>query len=564
MPTENLGSTPPAARQLYLAASSDAEDAVRGNAVSRFHQRVSQAPEPFVADVRQHLERVLRSPHFDGSARSREFLGYVVEEVLAGRAAYLKQAAIAVEVFGRKPDFDAVIDPIVRVQAGRLRRSLERYYLLSGDCDFIRIELPKGSYAPVFMEICDKPATRMTTNEPASTWPTVVVYPFSLHSSRDESAAAQAREELTAELCRYGIVHVARPGDSTTAEQPPAVSARFELHGIARQATSGSANELTSELIIAARMVDRASGQQIWADEFHTVTRPQQWSGSAADIGRVIAARIGAEHGVISRLLAGEHAARGFAPNDAFSGVARCQHFLFSRQPGALAPAIESLQELTRRAPEIELAWTSLARLYLMNHSFELSNMFSPVEMAIGCANQSVLLEPANARTRCLMATALLVKGELASARHELELALRHNSESLAYREVIGWLMALSGDWDQGVALMRDALERNPYCQPCVSHGLWADAMRRRDFGAAYAAALEYREPNFFWRELMLTCSLGHLGRLEEAATCAAELQRCKPQFAFRGRRLIAYYIKSDELRATIVDGLRKAGVEVA
>jgi adenylate cyclase len=559
MPTENLGSTQPAARQLYLAAASDAEVAVSGNTVSRFHQRAVQPPEPFAADVRQHLERVLRSPHFDGSARSREFLRYVVEEVLAGRAAYLKQAAIAVEVFGRKPDFDAVIDPIVRVQAGRLRRSLERYYLLSGDGDFIRIELPKGSYAPVFQETCEKSAPRMTVIEPASTWPTVVVYPFGLHSSHEEAAATQAREELTAELGRYGIVHVARPGDSSTAEQPLAVSARFELHGIARDASDDS----TRRLVIAARLVDRASGQQIWADEFHTVNRPQQWSGSAADIGRVIAARIGAEHGVISRLLSGEHAARGFAAGDAFAGIARCQHFLFSRQSGALAPAIESLQALTRRSPEIELAWTSLARLYLMNHSFELSNMFTPVEMAIGCANQSVLLEPANARTRCLMATALLVKGELAAARHELDLALRHNSESLAYREIIGWLMALTGDWDQGVALMHDALERNPYCQPCVSHGLWADAMRRRDFDAAYAAALEYREPNFFWRELMLTSALGHLGRLEEAAACGAELHRCKPQFAFRGRRLIACYIKSDDLRTTIIEGLRKAGTEV-
>jgi tetratricopeptide (TPR) repeat protein len=278
----------------------------------------------------------------------------------------------------------------------------------------------------------------------------------------------------------------------------------------------------------------------------------------------VIAARIGAEHGVIARLLAGEHASRGFIGSDAFSAIARCQHFMFSRQIGALQPAIEALQDLTQRSPEIELAWTSLARLYLMNHSHELSSMFTPVEMAIGCANQSVLLEPASARTRCLMANALLVKGELVSARRELELALRHNSDSLAWREVIGWLLALCGAWDQGVALMRAAQERNPYCQPCVSHGLWADALRRGDPAAAYTAALEYREPNFFWRELMITSCLGHLGRSEEAAASAAELLRAKPQFGYRGRRLIAHYIKSDELRAAIIEGVRKAGVEVA
>jgi len=557
MAIENLGLTRLPLKQQFAGADAEDEQAFpREGFMANLGQRANPLPDSIIQGVRAHLEHVLRSPHFDGSTRSREFLRYVVDEVLAGRAAYLKQAAIAVEVFGRKPDFDAVIDPIVRVQAGRLRRSLERYYLLSGESNSIRIELPKGSYAPVFVETPEMPVPRTARPESSSDWPTVVVHPFVPDVARDETACSQLREELTGELCRYGIVHVTRPGDVSGAEQPPALAARFELHGVAR--------DLDGETQFAVRLVDRTSGQQIWADEFHSARRPERWSGSSSDIGRVIAARIGAEHGVITRLVAGEHAARGFTASDNFTAIARSQHFLFSRQISALVPAIESLQELTHRAPEIELAWTSLARLYLINHSFELSSMFTPVEMAIGCANQSVLLEPASARTRCLMATALLVKGELNAARRELELALRHNSDSLAWREVIGWLLALTGDWDQGVALMRAAMERNPYCQPCVSHGLWADAMRRGDFAAAYAAALDYREQNFFWRDLMHTSALGHLGRLEEAAGCAAELLRNKPHFSHRGRRLIAHYIKSDELRATIIDGLRKANVEVA
>ena len=546
MATENLGVTMLQGRRPFDGREAMDEPELSGAGVmSRLRQRTGQLPEPLVADVRAHLDQLLHSPHFDGSARSREFLRYVVDEVLAGRAGYLKQATIAVEVFGRRPDFDAVIDPIVRVQAGRLRRSLERYYLLCGDRESIRIELPKGSYAPVFVEQREAPLPT-STGASVRDWPTVVVYPFAVHSSHNTASTAQLCDELTAELCRYGIVHVARPMDPGQ-PQPLVAAARFELHGIAR--------DMNGEPQFAARLVDRASGQQIWADEFSMA--------SAQDVGRLVAARIGAEQGIIVRLLAGEQAARGFPASDAFGAIARCQHFMFSRQVGALVPAIESLQQLTHRAPEIELAWTALARLYLMNHSFELSNMFTPVEMAIGCANQSVLLEPASARTRCLMATALLVKGELSAARRELDLAMRPSSDSLAYREVIGWLTALCGDWDQGVALMRAAMERNPYCQPCVSHGLWADAMRRNDFGAAYAAALEYREPTFFWRELMIASSLGHLDRLEDARASVAELLRAKPLFSHRGRRLIAHYIKSDELRATIVEGLRKAGLEV-
>ena len=556
MAIENLGLTRLPLKQQFAGADAEDEQAFpREGFMANLGQRANPLPDSIIQGVRAHLEHVLRSPHFDGSTRSREFLRYVVEEVLAGRGAYLKQAAIAVEVFGRKPDFDAVIDPIVRVQAGRLRRSLERYYLLSGDVDALRIELPKGSYAPVFMETSDMPAQSSARGNRAQDWPTVVVFPIT-HHERDAAPAAQLREELTAELCRYGIVHVARQRDAADVSRQPPGAARFELHGFAVDGKASPA--------FAARLVDCATGQQIWADEFHTEVRAGRWSGNAAEIGRVIAARIGSEHGVIARLLAGEQAARGFPAGDNFAAIARCQHFMFSHQVGALVPAIESLQQLTSRAPEIELGWTSLARLYLMNHTCELSSMFTPVEIAIGCANQSVLLEPASARTRCLMAMALLVKGELAAARREVEHALRLNSDSLAHREVIGWLLALTGDWDAGVPLMRDALARNPYCHPCVSHGLWADAMRRRDFETAYAAAMEYRDPNFFWRDLMFASVLGHLGRLEEAAASALELVRAKPQFHHRGRRLIAHFIKDDELRDTIVQGLQKAGVAVA
>jgi hypothetical protein len=554
MTTENTGTPRRQAREVYLTGGSAEEFPLcRGSAVARLPQRRTRPPcEADGQRVRAHLERLLRSPHFDGSSRSREFLRYVVEEVLQGRGAYLKQAAIAVEVFGRTADFDGLIDPIVRVQAGRLRRSLERYYLLCGDADMVRIELPKGSYAPTFVENHAErgaPAASVVTEE----WPSVLVMPFSRPGAAHEAAANQLREELAAELCRHGIVHVRRPWDAGGAARE---GSRFEVQGFAFDGVAST--------VFAARLFDRFTGQQVWADEFHTSNNPGVCSGDAGEIGRVIAARIGAEHGVIARLLAGEHAARRFCGGDSFSAIARCHHFLFSHQVGALPQAIEALQELTRRAPEIELAWTSLGRLYLQNHCFELSSSFTPVEFAIACANQSVLLEPGCARTRCLMAQALLVKGELAAARRELDHAVRLNHDSLAYREMIGWLRALSGDWDGGAALMHDAQRRNPYCQPCVSHGLWADALRRGDFEAAYAAAIEYRDPNFFWRELMLTSSLGHLGRVEEASSSAMELLRVRPQFHRRGRHLIAHFIKSDELRAVIVDGLQKAGVAVA
>ena len=105
---------------------------------------------PSEAAVRAQLGRILASADFAQSERLKAFLDFVVAESLAGRAERLKEYSIATEVFGRDKDFDPQTNTVVRVEAGRLRRRLERYYLTEGKADEVRIELPKGTYAPVF------------------------------------------------------------------------------------------------------------------------------------------------------------------------------------------------------------------------------------------------------------------------------------------------------------------------------------------------------------------------------------------------------------------------------
>jgi TolB-like protein len=110
---------------------------------------VGAAQEP-ADNVRAQLDRVISSPEFSASERDRKFLRYVVEETLAGRADRIRGYSIGTEVFGRDHTFDAQSDPVVRIEAGRLRRALERYYLTDGQADPIRIDIPKGAYVPTF------------------------------------------------------------------------------------------------------------------------------------------------------------------------------------------------------------------------------------------------------------------------------------------------------------------------------------------------------------------------------------------------------------------------------
>jgi Tol biopolymer transport system component len=100
--------------------------------------------------VRAELGRVLASAPFQGSARLSRFLEFVVERTLAGEANELKEYRIGLEVFGRPASYDPRLDPVVRVEARRLRKRLARYYESEGLQNGLRITIPKGAYAANF------------------------------------------------------------------------------------------------------------------------------------------------------------------------------------------------------------------------------------------------------------------------------------------------------------------------------------------------------------------------------------------------------------------------------
>ena len=105
---------------------------------------------PSESDVRAGLDRVLASNAFRASPQLGAFLRYVVESTLDGRGERLKGYTIGVEALGRADSFNPQIDPIVRVEAIRLRRALDRYYADDGSGDPVVIVLQRGSYAPTF------------------------------------------------------------------------------------------------------------------------------------------------------------------------------------------------------------------------------------------------------------------------------------------------------------------------------------------------------------------------------------------------------------------------------
>jgi adenylate cyclase len=166
--------------------------------------------KPKPETIGAHLERILRSAEFRASYKQRKFLRFVVDETLAGRAAQLKGYTVAVAVCGRAETLDPQVDPIVRVEAGRLRRALEHYYLTAGKQDPVRIKILKGGYVPTFHGAPMPPSGVQTQpSEPEdsapATGPSIAVMPLlNLTGDEDQDYFADGiTEELTAELARY-------------------------------------------------------------------------------------------------------------------------------------------------------------------------------------------------------------------------------------------------------------------------------------------------------------------------------------------------------------------------
>ena len=133
------------------------------------------------AQVREQLDRILKSKTFQTVERLKRFAGFIVAETLEGRGDQLKEFVVGIQVFNKEPSFDPRNDPIVRVQARRLRTRLARYYLEEGQSDPILIDLPKGGYAVTFEKRENLPQRRSATASLVSR-NTVYVLPFADHS----------------------------------------------------------------------------------------------------------------------------------------------------------------------------------------------------------------------------------------------------------------------------------------------------------------------------------------------------------------------------------------------
>jgi serine/threonine-protein kinase len=207
------------------------------------------------APVREQLERILASSTFKQVDRLKRFLSFIVLESIGGRGNELKEYVIGVHVFGKEPSFDPRTDPIVRVQARRLRAKLVRYYQEDGRSDEVIIDLPKGGYAPVFTPRERSVVAKRSIAATLVSRNTVSVLPFVNHGGGQELEyfCLGVREEIVHNLAKFPNLRVLALEDVAN-------------RGDAAMIVSGSVRASGTRLRIAAQLIDAASRCYLWSE----------------------------------------------------------------------------------------------------------------------------------------------------------------------------------------------------------------------------------------------------------------------------------------------------------
>ncbi len=467
-------------------------------------------PADDASEVVSELTRVLGSAAMSKSPRSRDFLAYIVTETLAGRGERLSERTVGRRAMGRADTFDGRFDASVRVRASRVRKALEDYYSGEGRADRLRIELPSGSYLPRFVR--SAPTELPTMVEGKDVESTVVVVQFAVSGEIRADLIATTISELIAQrLVTFPGLRVVGP--ATARSQNPRLIGR-ELDG--RFVLQGSVGFRDGLVRLSARLTDAARGDVVWAatetidaGTLRGFEVEEQWAGR-------VAAELGDYAGVVYRRAAQKPS--GSVGPEEYAAWLAFQAYIEEGNHATLRAADEALataMDAGIRSPLI-LAMRGSTRAVQAAYGMS-QDPEADLAAAEELARQALAEDPGSGHAHSVLGTVALI-------RHQWDLARKHAAnaaEAGPFHPTIlataGTLIANAGDWEQGVALLRESLRLNPR-HPGYMHTLLAqDRIMVDDDAAALAEASLVHAPGAIWGPLFRAMALAGLGHTEQA-----------------------------------------------
>jgi TolB-like protein len=568
---------------------------------------------PSSDEVREQLEQILASGEFCSPESGRKLLRFVVTETLEGRSRYLKGLTVAQGVFGRGTRFDAQNDPVVRTAAGRLRRELERYYLVAGRSDRVTISIPKGGYVP-FFEYSSKPsgprdaftagigvtsdvapATLTHTVEKAgpSRWhsffkATVAVIaigsmsfaivprlisPQSIPLSQDgrpkllvapiEAITRDAittrlaeglTEEIVGKLSRFNEIAIIG-STQTSAGRETDSDPHFVLQG------SLMVDATRARSIV--RVVRRPEEEIIWAHQYDANLTTHDEIDLAADLAGRIATAIAQPYGVIFQADAGR-AADYSGEWDAYGCT--LSYYSYRLQPTSRAhESVKTcLAEAVTRFPlnATYLALHSLTLLDEVRFPFKLGIVTPPDALANAAdlAERAVRLDDRDAKAYQALMLANFFGGKIEAALNAGAAAFEINPGDTEVAGEYGLRLAMAGKWETGCRLISDAISMDAGPRGYYEVGMALCALMRGDLQVAEQwssiSDLDYNPMH----RLVLTSILGSLGKTAEARKEMEWLELNAPALMDDVSNQVKARLKRPEDQDIFFTGLSAAG----
>ncbi|MFG1378409.1 hypothetical protein [Xanthobacter autotrophicus] len=571
--------------------------------------------------VRAALERVLAAPDFVASPRLAAFLRFVVEATLEGRADEIKGYTIAVEALGRPPSFDPQSDPIVRVEATRLRRALERYYTTVGAEDPLVIDIPKGGYVPLFRprteaEAGPAPARPEPQSPPAAPVPDVPLPTPVWRRTGVRLAAAAAAVVLVAGLAllavqinpltsdrgaaladriRLPVVEVlpfeaAGPGAPAAAElraieeQMRDAFARFDFVEVkAAGATSDETGvpEICSgpqsrsvfalkglaegradgTFSLITRVTDRCDGSIIWSAALDGLAQGPALADSERRAVRDVATAIMESYGVIPVRARAQALAK--APDSGFGCIAAAVAYVRGDPQGQRGNGTACLTQLTRRERDFALGYAmrATAQLYTTLHDDTPNPTVEEMEEFLDAAERAAELAPASAYAARTLALVQLFAGEPDDAIATAEKALKLNPLDFDVAATVATVFIGAGRVEEGEALLLRARREGAIRTNHQDAFLGIAAFMRNDILAAQAMVPQLTLHSAIESKLALALCLHTLGRTSGEREVVGALLHRMPDGAEGVRRLIHRLLPTPALADRALAALETAGL---
>jgi TolB-like protein/Flp pilus assembly protein TadD len=389
----------------------------------------------------------------------------------------------------------------------------------------------------------------------------IAVLPFQSRTTNSdaEALAEGLTDDITAGLARFPYLRiVSRPdaeaakGRSADARAAALVGARYLLEGTVRKA--GSVTRLN------VRVIDVETGGHLWAETFDRQLTTDNIFDIQDDLTSRIVATVADANGVLARSMAST--LRDRAAEDLSLDELVLRYFAWSQNFRADEHAFlrAAFEQQLEKEPSHALAWACLAGLYEQEHASGLNPLPQPASRARKAAERSVELDPTCQQGWRQLAMRCQFERDMNGLRAAAEQTIQLNplSSAAAYMAL---LLALAGDWDRGMFLIRRAIDLNPQHLNSIHLVVSLDHYRRGEYEDALAELKRANLPNFVGTPLMWAAVSGQLGRIAEARTAFDALRRTHPAYVDpeKARAFWAGWAWEEDLIEQLLDGFLKA-----